>query len=163
MKKIVFSIAAVTLLMLCSCGDIYKTYETYEVVKQGVDMATFEITAPSKNWHDSKHGEGNPGFYVYQQFEFPEITPQVFNEGSVLVYLIENNPEYTCKHILPYVYSRDLVDEKNGAHFQIMQNIRYEVEPGLLTIAVEWQDYYTCPLDEDFTFSVCILSQGGKK
>lgn len=162
MKKIVFPIAAVA-LMICSCGDVYKTYETYEVVKQGVDMTTFEITAPHNNWHESKHGEGNPGFYVYQQFDFPEITSYVFNEGSVLVYLIESNPQYTSKHILPYVYSRDLVDDNSGSHFQIMQNIRYEVEPGLLTIAVEWQDYYSCPLDEDFKFSVCILSQGVKK
>lgn len=158
MKKIVFPIAAVA-LMLCSCGDVYKTYETYEIVKQGVDMSTYTIKAPRNNWHESMHGEGNPGYYVYQQFEFPEITPQVFKNGSVLVYLIEENPEYTSKHILPYVYSRDLTDDY-GKHFQIMQNIRFEVEPGLLTVAVEWQDYYSCPLDEDFTFSVCILSQG---
>lgn len=157
MKKYFLSLLTASLL-LCGCGDINKTYETYEIVKKGVDMATYEITAPRNGWHDSKEGEGNPGFYVYQQFDFPEITPEIFNDGSILVYMIEVNPDYSCKHILPYVYPRDIVDGVN--RFQIMQNIRYEVEPGLLTIAVEWQDFVKCPLDEDFKFDVCILSPG---
>jgi hypothetical protein len=157
MKKSLISVVAASLL-LCGCGDINKTYETYEIVKKGVDMTTIEITASRTGWHDSKEGEGNPGFYVYQQFDFPEITPEIFNNGSVLVYMIETNQDYTCKHVLPYVYPRDVID--NGNRFQIMQNIRYEVEPGLLTIAVEWQDFFKCPLDEDFKFDVCILSPG---
>lgn len=157
MKKLFAPLVAASLL-ICGCGDINKTYETYEIVKKGVDMTTIEITASKNGWHDSKEGEGNPGFYVYQQFDFPEITPEIFNDGSVLVYMIEHAEEYTCKHILPYVYPRDVVDGNN--RFQIMQNIRYEVEPGLLTIAVEWQDFYKCPLNEDFKFDVCILSPG---
>ena len=155
MKKAFIPVVLGT-LMLCGC-DIYRTYETYEVVKQGVDMTTVQIKALKGDWIDSKEGEGNPGFYVFQQFKFNEITNEIFKRGTVLVYLVEKNPDYTSKHILPYVYPRNISFDEGS--IQIMQNIRYEIEPGLLTICVEWQDFYKCDL-EDFTFDVCIVSPG---
>lgn len=158
MKKF-FIPVVLSALLLCGC-DIYKTYETYNVY--GTNITTYEINTPNDKWKESiVNGEGINGYYVYQQFIFPEITDEVFRKGSVQVYLVETvqaeNPKdsYTCKHILPYVYPRDIIEGND--RFQIMQNIRYEVEPGLLTIVVEWQDFYRCDL-EDFKFNVCILT-----
>ena len=152
MKKLFIPLLATLFLSACHIDN-------YDVVKEGADIATYEIEAFHNEWIDSKEGEGNAGFYVFQQFDFPEITDEVFRKGSVLVYLVERNQDYTAKHILPYVYPRDIIQGPN--RFQIMQNIRYEVEPGLLTIAVEWQDFVKCDL-EDFKFSVCIIKPGKK-
>ena len=152
MKKLFIPLLATLFLSACHIDN-------YDVVKEGADIATYEIEAFHNEWIDSKEGEGNAGFYVFQQFDFPEITDEVFRKGSVLVYMVERNQDYTAKHILPYVYPRDIIQGPN--RFQIMQNIRYEVEPGLLTIAVEWQDFVKCDL-EDFKFSVCIIKPGKK-
>ena len=152
MKKLFIPLIATLFLSACHIDN-------YDVVKEGADIATYEIEAFHNEWIDSKEGEGNAGFYVFQQFDFPEITDEVFRKGSVLVYMVERNQDYTAKHILPYVYPRDIIQGPN--RFQIMQNIRYEVEPGLLTIAVEWQDFVKCDL-EDFKFSVCIIKPGKK-
>ena len=150
MKKLFIPLLATLFLSACHIDN-------YDVVKEGDDISTYEIEAFHNEWIDSKEGEGNAGFYVFQQFDFPEITDEVFRKGSVLVYMVEKNQDYTAKHILPYVYPRDIIQGPN--RFQIMQNIRYEVEPGLLTIAVEWQDFVKCDL-EDFKFSVCIIKPG---
>ena len=58
-------------------------------------------------------------------------------------------------NILPYVYPVD-----NGKEL-IMQNIRYEVENGILTLVIEWQDFRRY-IQGDYQFKVCILQPGKK-
>lgn len=67
MKKIVFPVLAALLLSGC---DIHETYETYEIVKEGTDMFVDYVTAKGNEWLNSGT-EGQPGFYVYQEFTFP--------------------------------------------------------------------------------------------
>ena len=135
-------------LMLCGC-DVYRTYETYEVVKQGTDMFVDYIDAKGDKWERSGI-EGNPGFYVYQEYRFNEITDDVLDKGAVLVYLVDADGR---DNILPYVFPVD-----NG-HELIMQNIRYDVEKGILTIIIEWQDFKKYE-QGDYRFKVCILQPG---
>lgn len=151
MKKVLLTL--VSALLLLSCGDVYRTYETYEIVKQGTDMFTDYVTVHGDEWFKSSTPEGKPGFYVYHEFTFDEINDDVLNKGAVLVYLIDANNR---ENILPYVYP---VQDDKGRQF--MQNIRYEVEKGLLTIAVEWEDFYDyTDRNADYVFKVCILSPG---
>jgi hypothetical protein len=45
----------------------------------------------------------------------------------------------------------------------IMQNIRYEVEKGILTLVIEWQDFCSYKPDlNNLKFKVCILVPGDK-
>ena len=153
MKKILFPIV-LSALFLSGC-DVYRTYETIEVVKQGTDMFVDYIDAAGADWKLSGT-EGQPGCYVYQEFRFDEITSDVLNNGAVLVYLVDAENR---DNILPYVFPVD-----NGQEL-IMQNIRFDVEKGILTIVIEWQDFrkYT---QGDYDFKVCILQPGkatGKK
>lgn len=147
MKKSFIPVILGTLL-LCGC-DVYKTYETYEVVKQGTDMFVDYIDAKGNKWERSGI-EGNPGFYVYQEYRFDEITDDVLDKGAVLVYLVDADGR---DNILPYVFPVD-----NG-HELIMQNIRYDVEKGILTIIIEWQDFKKYE-QGDYRFKVCILQPG---
>lgn len=149
MKKIVFPVLAALLLSGC---DIHETYETYEIVKEGTDMFVDYVTAKGGEWLNSGT-EGQPGFYVYQEFAFPEVTDEVLVDGAVLVYLVDADGR---DNILPYVFPVD-----NG-HELIMQNIRYDVEAGKVTMAIEWQDFKRYN-QGDYKFKVCILKPGGKK
>ena len=148
MKKIIIPVIAT--LLLCGC-EFHDTYETYEIVKQGTDMFVDYIPAKGNEWLDSGT-EGQPGFYIYQEFEFPEITENVLNNGAVLVYLVDADGR---DNILPYVFPVD-----NG-HELIMQNIRYDVEKGILTVIIEWQDFKKY-IQGDYKFKVCILEPGSK-
>lgn len=147
MKKPIISLVA-ALLLLCGC-DIHRTYETYEIIKQGTDMFVDYIDAKSADWQLSGK-EGQPGCYIYQEFRFDEITDDVLETGAVLVYLVDADGR---DNILPYVFPVD-----NG-HELIMQNIRFDVERGILTIVIEWQDFNKY-IQDNYRFKVCILQPG---
>lgn len=149
MKKIIISLVSLTLL-LSSC-HIHETYETYEIVKQGTDMFVDYIDAKGDKWQLSGT-EGQPGCYVYQEYSFGEITDEVLEKGAVLVYLVDAEGR---DNILPYVFPVD-----NG-HELVMQNIRYDVEKGIVTLIIEWQDFHTY-IQGDYRFKVCILQPGKK-
>ncbi|MBR4811126.1 MAG: hypothetical protein IK039_05125 [Bacteroidaceae bacterium] len=153
MKKIFIPVIAASLLM--SGCTFHEHYDTYEVVQQGTDMFVDYIVAKGNDWIPSGN-EGQPGFYIYQEFEFPEITQNVLENGAVLVYLVDADGR---DNILPYVFPVD-----NGQDL-LMQNIRFDVEKGILTIVIEWQDFRKYP-QGDYDFKVCILQPGkatGKK
>lgn len=147
MKKILFPIV-LSALFLSGC-DVYRTYETIEVVKQGTDMFVDYIDAAGADWKLSGT-EGQPGCYVYQEFRFDEITSDVLNNGAVLVYLVDAENR---DNILPYVFPVD-----NGQEL-IMQNIRFDVERGILTLIIEWQDFKRY-IQDNYRFKVCILQPG---
>lgn len=155
MKKIFIPVIAASLL-LSGC-TFHEHYDTYEVVQQGTDMFVDYIEAKGNDWILSGT-EGQPGCYVYQEFRFDEITQNVLDKGAVLVYLIDADGR---DNILPYVFPVD-----NGYEL-IMQNIRFDVEKGILTIVIEWQDFKKYN-QGDYEFKVCILqpgktTTGGKK
>lgn len=154
MKKIFIPVIAASLL-LSGC-TFHEHYDTYEVIEQGTDMFVDYIEAKGNDWIPSGT-EGQPGFYVYQEFRFDEITQNVLDKGAVLVYLIDADGR---DNILPYVFPVD-----NGYEL-IMQNIRFDVEKGILTIVIEWQDFKKYN-QGDYEFKVCILqpgkTTGGKK
>ncbi len=152
MKKMIAPLFA-ALLLFCSCGDVYRTYETYEVVRPGVEMFTDYIDAMGRDWKIDG-AEGKPGCYVYQEFKFPEVNKAVLDKGAVLVYLVDASGR---DNILPYVYP-----VKNESGQKLMQNIRFDVDEGMITLVVEWEDFKIYRLD-DFRFKVCILSQGTAK
>ena len=156
MKKMFIPVVAAS-LFLSGC-TFHEHYDTYEVVQQGTDMFVDYIEAKGNDWIPSGT-EGQPGFYVYQEFKFPEITEKVLNDGAVLVYLVDADGR---DNILPYVFP---VDNQQG--LILMQNIRFDVEKGILTIIIEWQDFKKY-IQGDYEFKVCILqpgktTTGGKK
>ena len=150
MKKIFVPVIATLLLSAC---DIHETYETYEIVKEGTDMFVDYVDAYGEDWLSSGKPVGEPGFYIYQEFQFNEVDDNVLNNGAVLVYLVDADGR---DNILPYVFPVD-----NG-HELIMQNIRYDVEKGKVTIIIEWQDFGKY-LQNDYKFKVCILQPGKDK
>lgn len=136
MKKIVISLISV-LFLFCGC----------EINRMGADIHTEYVKAHYEDWH--RHGRvGDAGFYIYQEFGIKEITNRVVDDGAVLVYFIDENGR---DNMLPYVYPVD-----NG-RTNVNQNIRFIVEKGVLTIAIEWDDSQEYEIDYDMRFKVCVL------
>lgn len=126
----------------CTSGDVYHN----ETIVKGVTIFTDYIDAKHNEWVPNGIS-GNPGFYIYHEFKFPEINKAVIDKGAVLVYLIDGDGR---DNILPYVYPVD-----NGYNL-IMQNIRFEIEQGILTLVVESQDFVKYN-QNDYRFKVCII------
>jgi len=145
MKKIYLLFLSV-LFLLSGC-DIHTT----EIVKPGVDIFHTYIDVNAGDWKASGRA-GAPGYYIYQEFDFKEITNKVLREGAVLVYLVDGDNR---DNMLPYVFPFD-----NGRNI-VMENIRFEAEKGILTLVIEWQDFDAYVNDlSDMRFKVCILSPG---
>ena len=140
MKK-VFLLLITAIVVLSGCE--FNTTKIFD----GAEMFSDEITARAGDWKTSGVS-GDQGCYVYQEFEFKEINRDVLKRGAVLVYLIDANNR---DNQLPYVHSfesgRDIVTE----------NIRFEVERGLLTLVVTWDDFKLYDIDENLKFKVCII------
>lgn len=145
MKKIYLLLLSV--LFLFSGCDIHTT----EIVKPGVDIFHDYIDVNAEDWKASGR-VGEPGYYVYQEFSFQEITNKVLREGAVLVYLVDGDNR---DNMLPYVFPFD-----NGRNI-IMENIRFEAEKDRLALVIEWQDFGDYRKDlNNMRFKVCILSPG---
>lgn len=141
MKK-VFLLLITAIVVLSGCE-----FNTTKIV-EGTEMFSDEIVARKGNKWNPAGTPGKEGCYVYQEFEFKEIDRSVLKSGAVLVYLIDANNR---DNQLPYVHSFD--DGRNI----VTENIRFEVERGLLTIVVTWDDFNRYDINEDMKFKVCIL------
>jgi len=120
-----------------------------EINKFGTKMFTDYIKANYEGWNREGRA-GDAGFYMWQKFEFKEINKKVMDDGAVMVYFID---EEGRDNTLPYVFPVD-----NG-RYSLLENIRFRVEKGFLTIIVEWSDSEEYAIDYDMRFKVCIMSQ----
>ncbi|MBO5932271.1 MAG: hypothetical protein J6Q19_00910, partial [Bacteroidaceae bacterium] len=113
----------------------------------GVDMEVIYIDAKRNNWQISGKG-GEEGCYQFQEFNFPEITNAVLNEGAVLVYYIDKEGrDNMLPLVLPYDEGRETV----------IETIRFDCEKGYLTLIIESSDFMAVPSSRDIRFKVCIL------
>ena len=143
MKK---NVLALLVVALCFCGCSYDKYEI------GSDLQVYYEDAPANKWLSSGR-EGEPGYYVYQQFRFPEITSSVMDDGAVMVYLCDGNIDVPLPNVFPVEDGRTIVTE----------NMRFEVEKGLVTIVLEWNDFCFHDNLENYKFKICILTPSVKK
>lgn len=144
MKKMILSLMSV--ILLCSGCDVYTT----KVIKPGVDIYTYYKDVFPDEWSQSGKA-GELGCYYYADFTFKEIDNRVMKDGAVTVYLID---EEDNDNPLPYLFP-----VWNGRK-TLMQNIRYSVSKGVLTIKIEWEDNDIYELRDKMNFKVCILSPG---
>lgn len=147
MKKIfVMLVAAMMLLSGCE-------FHTTKVV-DGTCIFTDYITAAGdqagisgrKKW--TQQGTiGQPGCFVFQEFEFQEITRDVLKYGAVMVYLADGSTDKPLPYISTFEDGRDNVNE----------TISFEVEKGLLRLVVAWDDFQIYDITNNLKFKVCIL------
>ena len=145
MKKALISLFTCTLL-LCGCS-----YDTYEL---GTDMTVTYVTAYKQDWISE---ETEIGYDLYQSFQIKDITQDVINNGAVLVYLVDEKKDRD--NMLPFVFPVRVA----GTQDIILQNIRFDVEKGWLSIVIEWADGLDSEVADDYKFKVCVMAPGEKR
>ena len=123
MKKFLLPIIA-SVLLLAGCSEkahIITHYYTVNSNQWERSITTYEDGTYTTN-------------YYYSTWENSDITPDVINDGVVLVYYLDNDGR---DNILPYtLYLSD-----NGVNYQ--ERIEYDIEPGKITFKIKDSDFNT--------------------
>ena len=137
MKKLFFAIVSIA-IMLSSCikeggpqGPSGPMGPSGPAGRDGVQMSTYYIDIKPNHW-ETDGFQGYPEFYCYAEIPLGGLTLQVIEEGAVLVYFIE---EYDNQ--LPYITPF----QSGGISY--MRVIRYDLQPGVLSLIVEDSDFKT--------------------
>lgn len=125
-------LGVLSLTMMTSCIKDYVTEEHIHQYYEGSKIYTTEYTIDAKDW---QKGDFNGRQYLYCTMDNTDITPNVMDKGAVFGYMwtLYNNENY-CWSPLPYVYPL-IVDNKT-----VPENIRIEIEEGLVTFIIEELD-----------------------
>lgn len=80
-------------------------------------------------WYDWSNG----GNYMYVTFDWDAITNDVLNYGTVDAYVYENGRQ--CP--LPYAYPMGQVSYDDGTVDYLIEQLRYDLEPGKITFIMQ--------------------------
>jgi len=137
MKKTLFLFLIV--LITVSCEDSTKDIKTKVV----------DLTVNSNEWIESVDAAGLNRFYSCH-FNMPEITPAVFNSGTVTTYIEYTNP--VSQQNLPVVRHFE-----NAASALWTQTIDYDYADGGMTIYVTNSDFVSDPPTGTMNFHVVLM------
>ncbi len=141
MKKLLLPLIAM-FLMLSGCGEKAHVITSYYKVNSNQWEASVTLN------NDGTYTTN----YYYSEWENIDITPDVINEGVVLVYYIDDDNR---DNILPYtLYFTD-----NGVPYQ--ERIEYDVERGKITFKVKTSDFGPTSMNTNpnnpMRFKVCVI------
>lgn len=146
MKKYVSAICLLA-AMFCASGCEKYVTEQYITEVNGAQIETYYVVAEVNKW-SCEGEEGKEGCYMYQTFEFPEISEKVIDKGAVIVYFLgTDGRDVQLPYLLPY-------NEIDGA---VYENIYYDCEPGFLSILIESSDFRFVPRNQDMEFKIVII------
>ena len=144
MKKLILPIIA-SLLLFAGCREKAHIITTYYSVEQN-------------QWSVYPENSASPD-YIYSSWENIDITPEVIDEGVVLVYFID---EEGRDNLLPYtIYHLD----DNGVPYQ--ERIEYDIEfdkslgCGVITFKLKATDFHILQSTQNagtMLFKVCVIS-----
>ena len=133
MKKLLFSITMVlaTCLAVSSCSK--------EELIESTNTVWAEFTIHNNYWQI----DGNEDLYC--TFNWPVIDEGVLACGNIMVYYYDDNERQVP---LPYVLRYEYVNPITGAVDQVPLNIRFDIEPGIITFVIsDLSEYRINPVD----------------
>lgn len=135
MKRILLFFALATLLASCNINSVDNT-----------NMKTLNLSVSAQEW--IPHIDNNEqNLYYYHTFPLAQITPLIYDEGLVQVYLYRNGGQ----QMLPYVQHYENVD---GARWT--RTIDYDYAEGDLTVYVTSSDFFN-EIPEQMFFRVVLM------
>lgn len=142
MNRILSVFCLLSLLAFAGCDK----YVTEQYITEGATLQTVYITAEKNAW--AVYGTpGEEGCYMYQTFEFPEITKNVIDNGAVLVYSLGTEGDVMLPYLLPYA----------DTPVSVYENIYFDCKEGSLTIIIESSDFAVVDRKSDMEFKVTII------
>jgi hypothetical protein len=107
------------------------------------NLEHFTYTVQANQWYT--YGVlGQPGFQYYRQFDVPEVTQDVMDNGAVMVYIKQDDLFYP----LPAITDND----------GWVNTIQFNVYPGMVEVFVEDTDFQT-ENPGTMTFKIVIFDQ----
>jgi len=143
MKKFFTLAMMLTAVLFSGCiKDVTEVHEDYYV---GSTVKSYYITAKMGNWQ--VYGEpGKEGCYMFQTFEFPEITETVMDQGFVTAFYCGKYGDTQLPYILPY-------DEGFG----VIENIYCDYTQGSFSVMIESSDFSIVPRNADIQIKVVVV------
>ena len=155
---LISSIAVITATLTTSCEKEYITEEYITKEYYGSKVYTREYVIKQKDWKEGTFDDGR--IYLYAEFDNPDITENVMNNGAVLgYYWLTYNTEknYSSWNLMPYVYPYITVNDKDEKVI-VGENFRLEYETGLVTFVVEDLDgVKPDDMGEETIFKVVVI------
>ena len=126
MKKILLS------LLVAAAMGLTATSCTKEVYIESSGTRVAEVTVKYDDWEQDDPNVN----YVYCTVDWDVLSEHVIYDGNVNVYVYENG--HQCP--LPYVYPMGFVTYTDGTTDFLVENLRFNVETGRVTIIMQDMD-----------------------
>ena len=128
--------ATVSVILFSGCTkEYYTTYEEYYTTCNH-DFAvvdTYYYTVKPGEWREEPAPNRGDGPYLFTTYRLSKITANVIENGVILCYLIDDNGR---DNVLPYLRPWGF----NSFNEPYSQNVRFDVEQGLITFIIEASD-----------------------
>ena len=139
LKGMLLALAATAMfLTLSSC--------TEEVLLESVNTRVMEVTVYWNQWDSVIDGNNS---YKYHVAEWNGISTDMLQYGNVQAYVYDGD----YQNPLPYTYPLGLANYRDGSTHYLVENLRYDLEPGKITFIMQDLDgnlpqnlAYTAPL-----------------
>lgn len=144
MKKLLLPLVAMVLLFAGCTEKAHIITNYYNVHNDQWDAAI--TTYPDGTYTTN---------YYYSEWENVDITPDVIDEGIVLVYYIDDNNR---DNLLPYTLNHEPYVDDNGNQVYYQERIEYDIERGKITFKVCPTDFGVAEVNSDLMrFKVCVI------
>lgn len=121
LKGMLLAVAVAAMsLTLSSCND--------EVLLESVNTRVMETTIEWTQWIDDGQTP-----YFYKTASWDGISTDVLQYGNVQAYVYDGDLQ--CP--LPYIYPLGLATYDDGSTHYLVENLRYDLEPGKITFIME--------------------------
>ena len=124
MKKFLLPLVAMVML-LAGCSEKARVITSYYTVQPDKWQVATAVDGSNNLYVD----------YVYSTRENIDITPEVIDNGVVLVYMIDKDGR---DNLLPYTF---YFTDANGNNYQ--ERFEYDVQTGLITFKFKDSDFNT--------------------
>lgn len=135
MKRLLLLFALAALMTSCSINSVENT-----------TMKTLNLSVSAQEWtpHTDINGQN---LYYFHTFPLTQITPAIYDQGLVQVYLYNNGGQQQ----LPYVQHNENLD---GARWT--RTVDYDYAAGDLTVYVTSSDFFN-EIPEQMFFRVVLM------
>lgn len=135
MKKVKILISALAVALL---GLTAASCDRDPISFESSNSRNMEAVIYFNEWRDyvSVDGSGNViEQYKYVSYDWDAISSDVLNYGTVTAYVKEHQSDR--QNQLPFVYPLGWITYDDGTQLPLIENLRYDIEPGKITFIMQ--------------------------
>ncbi len=142
MKKLFLICIASFLMFACTKEGAPGPMGPAGPAGKNANVSTYYTTIFPSEW--KMFGKfGTPGYYCFVEKDFGALTPEIINNGAVLVYALMNDADNQLPYLMPY----------NG----YIKTLRYDLNNYLIGFIVEDSNFKTEPFQDPIEFKIVVI------